>query len=374
MIKVLSVVGARPNFMKVAPLHRALLRSGAFQPKIVHTGQHYDERMSDVFFRQLEMPEPDIYLGVGSGSHAQQTARVMTAFEEVVLNEKPDLVIVVGDVNSTLACSLVAAKLHVPVAHVEAGLRSFDRTMPEEINRIVTDSISDLLFVTEQSGLDNLRNEGVPDEKVFFVGNIMIDSLVHFREKAARTTVLEDLKVRPSSYVLMTMHRPANVDQEQGLRTILETIEGIAAGRQVVFPVHPRTRQRFADFGLAERLSALKNLILVEPLGYLEFLRLMEQAMVVVTDSGGIQEETTYLNVPCLTLRPNTERPVTVELGTNELMELDPARILASVRAVAEGKRPRGTVLPPLWDGKTAERIVQVLEEVLRPERSLETV
>jgi UDP-N-acetylglucosamine 2-epimerase (non-hydrolysing) len=372
MIKVLSVVGARPNFMKVAPFHRALLRNGAFEPKIVHTGQHYDEKMSDVFFRQLEMPKPDIYLGVGSGSHAQQTARVMTAFEKVVLNEKPDLVVVVGDVNSTLACSLVAAKLHIPVAHVEAGLRSFDRTMPEEINRIVTDSISDFLFVTEQSGLDNLRNEGVPDEKVFFVGNIMIDSLTHFREKAAQTSILEELKVKPLSYVLMTMHRPANVDQEQGLRAILETIEGIAADKQVVFPVHPRTRQRFADFGLADRLGALNNLVLVEPLGYLEFLRLMEHAMVVVTDSGGIQEETTYLGVPCLTLRPNTERPVTVEMGTNELMELNPQRILTRVRAIAGGERSCGTV-PLLWDGKAAERIVQVLEEVLLPQRSLET-
>ena len=364
--KVLNVVGARPNFMKVAPLHRALEESGRFHSMIVHTGQHYDERMSDIFFRQLEMPEPDLYLGVGSGSHAEQTARVMTAFEEVVLDEQPDLVVVVGDVNSTLACSLVAAKLHVPVAHVEAGLRSGDRRMPEEINRIVTDSIADYLFVTEQSGMGHLRAEGVPDEKVFFVGNVMIDALVQFREKAARHTVLEDLGLTSAGYVLMTMHRPSNVDQEEGLRALLETIESLAAESRIVFPMHPRTRNRFREFGLAERLDAIANLTVLEPLGYLPFLRLMEHATVVVTDSGGIQEETTFLGVPCLTLRENTERPVTITQGTNELMSLDPPHIVRRVKEIRQQEREKKAP-PPLWDGEAARRIVEVLEEMLDP-------
>ncbi len=363
-MKVLNVVGARPNFMKVAPLHRAFVRSGTFESRIVHTGQHYDEKMSDIFFRQLEMPVPDIYLGVGSGSHAQQTARVMTAFEEVLLREKPDLVLVVGDVNSTLACSLVAAKCHVPVAHVEAGLRSGDRAMPEEINRIVTDGISDYLFVTEQSGLDNLRREGVPDEKVFFSGNVMIDALVQFREKARQTPILEELGLTAASYVLMTMHRPSNVDREDGLGALLETIEGLSADHHVVFPIHPRTRQRFRDFGLGERLERIERLTLLEPLGYLEFLRLMESAAAVVTDSGGVQEETTFLKIPCLTLRENTERPVTITLGTNELMTLDPGRIVRRVAELATVDRSSWQT-PPLWDGRAAERIVQVLEQVV---------
>ena len=360
-MKVLSVVGARPNFMKVAPLHRAFERTGAIDSRIVHTGQHYDARMSDVFFRQLEMPEPHVYLGIGSGSHAQQTARVMTAFEEVLLDEKPDLVLVVGDVNSTLACSLVAVKCHVPVAHVEAGLRSGDRTMPEEINRIVTDSISDYLFVTEQSGLDNLRHEGVAPEKVFFVGNVMIDALVQFRARAAATSALEDVGVTPKSYVLMTMHRPANVDREEGLSAIFETVKTIAATHQVVFPIHPRTRQRLNDFGFGPALEAMSGVVLTEPLGYLEFLRLMENAAAVVTDSGGIQEETTFLGVPCLTLRENTERPVTVELGTNELMELDPVRIGRRVNEVAGRGRGSKGQIPPLWDGHAAERIADAI-------------
>jgi len=363
-MKVLNVVGARPNFMKVAPLHRAFVNSGVFESRIVHTGQHFDERMSDVFFRQLEMPRPDVYLGLGGGTHAQQTARIMTAFEEVLLQEKPDLVLVVGDVNSTLACSLVAVKMHIPVAHVEAGLRSNDRTMPEEINRIVTDSISDYLFVTEQSGLDNLRREGVPDEKVFFTGNVMIDALVRFREKAAQTTVLEDLGLEPSRYVLMTMHRPANVDVEEGLQAILRTVELISDTHDVVFPIHPRTRQRFHDYGLSEQLKRIHRLKLLEPLGYLEFLRLMEHAAAVVTDSGGVQEETTYLKVPCLTLRENTERPVTIELGTNELMPLDPERIARRLMEIAyEDYSARS--IPPLWDGRAAERIVDMLHALL---------
>lgn len=365
-MKVLNVVGARPNFMKVAPLHRTLQAHDRIDSAIVHTGQHYDEQMSDVFFRQLELPRPDLYLGVGSGSHAKQTARVMTAFEEVVENEQPDLVVVVGDVNSTLACALVATKLHVPVAHVEAGLRSGDRRMPEEINRLVVDRIADYLFVTEQSGVDHLRGEGVSDDKIFFVGNLMIDSLVQFREKAAKTSIVEDLGLEEGDYALMTMHRPANVDHEEGVRKLLRIIEEIADERSLVFPIHPRTRNRFEEFGLADVLTSIEGLRLLEPLGYLEFLRLMETAAVVVTDSGGIQEETTFLGVPCLTVREHTERPVTIKEGTNELMPLDPDRVVQRVRDVAE--TDPASERPPFWDGQTAGRIAEVVEtECLEP-------
>ena len=360
-MKVLNVVGARPNFMKIAPLHRAMQARG-LTSRIVHTGQHYDEKMSDVFFEQLGLPEPDLYLGVGSGTHAEQTARVMTAFEPVVEEERPDLVLVVGDVNSTVACSLVAAKLHVPVAHVEAGLRSGDRRMPEEINRLVTDRLADYLFVTERSGREHLRAEGVPEEQIFFVGNVMIDTLVALRERAQRATITDDLELASGEYVLMTMHRPSNVDNRDGLAALLETIGGIAQDYPLVFPIHPRTRNRFAEFGLQDRLEAVEQLTLLEPLGYLEFLRLMEGAGVVVTDSGGIQEETTFLQVPCLTLRENTERPVTIEEGTNELMALDSEGVVGRVREIMRGKRPQGQV-PQRWDGRAAERIVDVLAE-----------
>ncbi len=361
---MLGVVGARPNFMKVAPIYRVLESNPVFFPMIVHTGQHYDERMSDIFFRQLEMPKPHIYLGVGSGTHAEQTARVMVEFEKVIEKEQPDLVIVVGDVNSTLACSLVAVKCHIPVAHVEAGLRSGDRRMPEEINRIATDAISDLLFVTERSGEENLKAEGVAPEKIHFVGNVMIDSLVHFRAKASQLDVLRELGVEAGQFALMTMHRPSNVDSVEGLTRILETIEAISGLTRIVFPVHPRTRQRMKDFGILNRLLDISNLTLLDPLGYLEFLNLMERAAVVITDSGGIQEETTFLGVPCLTLRENTERPVTIELGTNELVPLDPQEILTRVSDILKGKWKKGSI-PPLWDGKASQRIVAILEERL---------
>ena len=364
-MKILNVVGARPNFMKVAPLHRAFMSHGGFNSMIVHTGQHYDERMSDIFFRQLEMPEPDIYLGVGSGSHAQQTSKIMTAFEEIVIDEKPDLVLVVGDVNSTLACALVATKLHIPVAHVESGLRSGDRRMPEEINRIITDSISDYLFVTEQSGMDNLHAEGVSEDKVFFVGNVMIDALVQFREKAARSTILHDLGLEDRKYALMTMHRPANVDRKEGLSALLETIESVHNMLPIVFPIHPRTRHRFTEFGLEDRLNAISNLTLLEPLGYLEFLRLMEKASVVVTDSGGIQEETTFLDVPCITLRENTERPITVTLGTNQLMDLNPELIADRLLTILNDSDLRKKQELPFWDGEAAYRIVQIIEKTM---------
>ncbi|MFK7846586.1 MAG: non-hydrolyzing UDP-N-acetylglucosamine 2-epimerase [Rhodothermales bacterium] len=364
-MKIFNVVGARPNFMKIGPLHRAYRKFGNINSIIVHTGQHYDERMSDVFFRQLELPKPDIYLGVGSGSHAAQTARIMISFEGALMEHKPDLVLVVGDVNSTVACSLVAAKCHIPVAHVEAGLRSGDRRMPEEINRIVTDSISDYLFVTEQSGLDNLKREGVPDEKVHFVGNVMIDSLVHFREKAAESAILHELAVEPRQFILATMHRPSNVDSQEKLSLVIETLKGITSLMPVVIPMHPRTRIRLDAYGLMDRFRAIPNLIITEPLGYLEFLKLMDNAALLVTDSGGIQEETTFLKVPCITLRESTERPITMDLGTNELMELDPDAITGRASAILSGDRKIGEI-PPLWDGAAAGRIAGILERILR--------
>ena len=347
--------------MKVAPLHRAFVASGRIDSKIVHTGQHYDAKMSEVFFQQLELPQPDYYLGVGGGSHTQQTAKIMLAFEEIVAQERPDLVLVVGDVNSTIACTLVATKMNVPLAHVEAGLRSGDRSMPEEVNRILTDSVSDYLFVTEYAGLVNLAKEGVPDEKIFFVGNCMIDSLVHYREKAKNYNVAAQLGLSASEYILVTMHRPSNVDSPDGLDKILQLLEQAAPLAPVVFPMHPRTRNNFEKFGLETRLQALSNLHLLEPQGYLEFLGLMENAKVVLTDSGGIQEETTYLQTPCLTFRASTERPITVELGSNTLLaDLDPVRAFAQVQAVFEGRAKKG-IIPPLWDGKAAERITEVL-------------
>ncbi len=363
-MKIINIVGARPNFMKVAPLHRAFQQIVGLDSMIVHTGQHYDAKMSDVFFNQLEMPKPDYFLGIGGGSHAQQTAKIMVEFEKVMEAEQPDLVLVVGDVTSTIACALVATKMHVTIAHVEAGLRSGDRKMPEEINRILTDSISDLLFVTEQAGLDNLLKEGVPKEKIHFVGNCMIDSLVHYRQKAAELNTAQQLGLEANSYVLVTMHRPANVDTESGLNSILRVIEDTAKHKKVLFPVHPRTRSNFERFGLANRLNACQNLVLMEPQGYLEFLNLMENAAMIITDSGGIQEETTYLRVPCLTFRDSTERPSTVELGTNQLLaDLNPETVHEKVLEILSGKAKKGTI-PPLWDGKAAQRIANVLAEL----------
>ena len=384
-MKVIQVVGARPNFMKVAPLHRAIQKLAGWTSKIVHTGQHFDAKMSDVFFTQLELPKPDFFLGIGGGSHTEVTAKIMVAFEKIVEAEKPDLIIVVGDVTSTLACTLVAIKMGIKVAHVEAGLRSFDRTMPEELNRILTDSVADYLFVTEESGMQHLKNEGVADERVFFAGNVMIDSLVRYQEKAKTTTILEDLGLRASDsglstsdsglstsdsglstsdYLVMTMHRPANVDTKEGLESILELIELSSKDTKIIFPIHPRTRAHMEKFGLAERLDQAKNLIMTEPLGYLEFIQLMSNATAILTDSGGIQEETTYLGVPCLTFRDSTERPITVTLGTNQLLsDLDPKKTYAALQEILAGKVKKGSI-PPLWDGKAAERIAAQLAEL----------
>ena len=361
--------------MKVAPLHRAIKNLAGWTSKIVHTGQHFDAKMSDIFFTQLELPKPDFFLGIGGGSHTEVTAKIMLAFEKIVESEKPDLIIVVGDVTSTLACTLVAIKMGIPLAHVEAGLRSGDRTMPEEINRILTDSVANYLFVTEQSGLDHLKREGVPDEKVFFTGNVMIDSLVRYQEKAKSSSILEELGLQPSDlenrrdtsglhetdYIVMTMHRPANVDTETGLKAILELIELSTAKTKVVFPIHPRTRSNMAKFGLEDALTQNKNLILTEPLGYLEFIQLMTHSKAILTDSGGIQEETTYLGIPCLTFRDSTERPITVTLGTNQLLaELNPKITFAALEEILAGHHKKGQI-PPLWDGHAAERIAENL-------------
>ncbi len=361
--KIISVVGARPNFMKIAPLHRAFQQYPYIISKLVHTGQHYDETMNTVFFDQLELPKPDYFLGIGSGSHTQQTANIMLAFEPIIAAEQPDLVLVVGDVNSTIACALVAAKMGISVAHVEAGLRSGDRGMPEEINRLVTDSISDYLFVTEPSGLEHLQNEGVSAEKVFFTGNCMIDSLVYYREKSAALNILQKHRLSPKNYVLMTMHRPSNVDTEEGLESIIHMIELIAEQLPVVFPIHPRTRNNFEQFGLRARLNNIKNLQLLDSQGYLEFLHLMTNATAVLTDSGGVQEETTFLQVPCLTFRATTERPITVEIGTNELLsELNPDLACEKILQVINGAWKQGKV-PDLWDGKAATRIAAVIDK-----------
>jgi UDP-N-acetylglucosamine 2-epimerase (non-hydrolysing) len=360
LVKIVNVVGARPNLMKIGPIMDAWAKRPGVEARLVHTGQHYDANMSELFFRELGIPEPDLNLGVGSASHAVQTAEIMKAFEPVVLSERPDAVLVVGDVNSTIACGLVAVKLGVRLVHVEAGLRSFDRTMPEEINRVLTDAISDVLFCTEQSGVVNLRHEGIPAERVHLVGNVIIDTLVRHRARADASPVLSQLGLARGGYAVLTLHRPANVDDPAVLGALLEALESIARELPIVFPAHPRTRAKLEAFGYGPRLAALPALRLLDPLGYLDFLKLMAEAHVVLTDSGGIQEETTILGVPCLTLRDNTERPVTVECGTNRLVGRDPARILAAWREIrAAGSSPAR--IPPLWDGRAAERIADAL-------------
>jgi UDP-N-acetylglucosamine 2-epimerase (non-hydrolysing) len=331
---------------------------------LVHTGQHYDEKMSDLFFRQLEIPEPNLNLEVGSASHAVQTAEIMKAFEPVVLQWKADAVLVVGDVNSTIACGLVAVKLDVKLIHVEAGLRSFDRTMPEEVNRLLTDAISDFLFCTEQSGVDNLRREGVPDDKIFLVGNVMIDTLLKNKAKADKSDILDRLGLAPRTYAALTLHRPSNVDDPAVLGRLLDALEVIQKDMPVIFPIHPRTKKNLCSSPLAERVRKMANLRLIDPAGYLDFLKLMSDARLVLTDSGGIQEETTILKVPCLTLRENTERPVTAELGSNTVVGTNPEKILAAYRDTIAGCG-RKVRTPPLWDGRAAERIAKILVEKL---------
>jgi UDP-N-acetylglucosamine 2-epimerase (non-hydrolysing) len=362
MLKVINVVGARPNFMKVAPIVAAMKkRPSDFLPLVLHTGQHYDASMSDAFFTDLALPQPDVHLGVGSGSHAVQTAAIMERFEPVVLKEQPDWVLVVGDVNSTIACALVCVKLGIKVAHVEAGLRSRDRTMPEEINRLLTDQIADLLFTPSADADQNLLAEGIPRERISFVGNIMIDSLFTNLERARKSNIKSEMGLEERQYAVLTLHRPSNVDNPETFERILSALEAIAFDLPIVFPVHPRTMKTIAQFGLNDRIAASKNIRLVEPLGYLDFLNLYSTARLVLTDSGGIQEETTALGVPCLTLRENTERPITVEMGTNVIVGTDTRKIVSEASAILNGSRTKETRQPPLWDGHTAERILAVL-------------
>lgn len=358
-MRIMIVVGARPNFIKAAPIIERMRRFHDFlEPILVHTGQHYDEKLSGLFFEELKMPKPDIYLGVGSGSHAVQTARIMMEFEKVVLDSLPNLVAVVGDVNSTLACALVAKKCHIPVAHIEAGLRSFDMGMPEEVNRVLTDRISDYLFVTEGSGFQNLVMEGVDEDRIFFVGNVMIDTLLDHLRMASIRPVLSNLGLAVKRYALLTLHRPENVDDQKSLAMLLEAMTAISQKIPVVFPCHPRTRLNIDKFGLSSYFDDCR-FRLIEPQGYLDFLRLESEAALVLTDSGGVQEETTIMNVPCLTLRKNTERPVTLTDGTNILVGPYPEKIMAAVENILAGKIKSGQA-PKYWDGRASERIVEI--------------
>lgn len=360
MIKVLIIVGARPNFMKAAPIFAEMKRRpNEFLPRLVHTGQHYDPGMSDAFFDDLGLPKPDHYLGVGSASHAVQTANIMTAFEPIVVEEKPDWVIVVGDVNSTVACALVCSKVGIKVAHVEAGLRSFDRTMPEEINRILTDSISDLLLTTEEDAAENLLREGISESKIRFVGNVMIDSLFANLECAQLSDIRELLNVTENEYSVLTLHRPSNVDDARILEGLIDVFLEISEKLPIIFPIHPRTKAKLVESALVEKIST-SAIRLVEPMGYLDFLRLYSGSRFVMTDSGGLQEETTALGIPCLTIRENTERPITISMGTNILVGTDPNKIReAAFEAISS--TATGAKIPPLWDGKAAERICDEL-------------
>jgi UDP-N-acetylglucosamine 2-epimerase (non-hydrolysing) len=363
-IKILNIVGARPNLPKIAPLMREMQRHPAIEPILVHTGQHYDEKLSDIFFRQMGIPAPHVNLEVGSGSHAAQTAEILKRIEPVLLDHKPDLVLVVGDVNSTIAVSLAAVKLGIRVAHVEAGLRSFDRSMPEEINRILTDAIADYLFVTEEDAITHLLKEGRPREAIHLVGNVMIDSLRHFLPIAQQSPIGDDLGLKNAAnwrrFAVLTLHRPSNVDSTEKLSQLVGAIDAVAAEVPVIFPVHPRTQQRLTQTGITHHLQ----LRVIPPVGYLDFLCLLSKATLVLTDSGGIQEETTALGVPCLTLRENTERPITISEGTNLLVGTDPAKIVAAAQNVLRGHSKSGRI-PPLWDGHAAERIVAILQRVL---------
>lgn len=369
MKKIISVVGARPNFMKMAPLHKELLKhKNKVLHKIVHTGQHYDKQLSEVFFKQLGLPKPHINLGVGSGSHAEQTAETMVKFEKVVLKEKPDLVLVYGDINSTLAATIVCAKIlqngkPIPVAHIEAGLRSFDRNMPEEINRIVTDSLANYLFVPEADGMTNLYNSGIESRRIFFVGNIMIDSLIGYLPKAKKSRILKELCISKKNYALVTLHRPSNVDSKSNFLNILSIfkhINKLNTDVDIVFPVHPRTIKMIEKFNLYKELDKVKNLTLSEPIGYIDFLALTANSKFVITDSGGIQEETSFLNIPCLTLRENTERPITIKHGSNILCGSNENKIVNEMKKILNGNAKNRRKLK-LYDGQTAQRIVKII-------------
>jgi len=372
MIRLMSVVGARPNFIKISPITEELKKHSDFEHRLVHSGQHYDQLLSDNFFKDLALPVPDVNLQVGSGSHAAQTAEIMKRLEPVLLDYNPQMLLVVGDVNSTIASALTAAKLGIPVAHIEAGLRSFDMTMPEEINRKLTDAISSLLFVTEQSGVDNLVKEGISPDQIFLVGNVMIDCLLRHRALAADSAILNRLGISNNGcgfrpYGVLTLHRPSNVENRGTLEGILTAVEKIARALPVFFPVHPRTRKNIEALGLQQYLSdsmdrAANGIVPLDPLGYLEFLSLNDHAQIVLTDSGGIQEETTVLGVPCLTLRENTERPATVEHGTNQIVGVNSDNIFAAAQSILRNPA-RPARKPPLWDGNAASRIVTVIQQ-----------
>ena len=359
-MKIILVAGARPNFMKVAPLWNQLIKMpDVFEPILVHTGQHYDDLMSEIFFRDLDLPKPHYELNVGSGSHAYQTAQIMMGFEEVLLLEKPDWVLVVGDVNSSLACAMDAAKLQIPVGHIEAGLRSWDRSMPEEINRLVVDTISDLLFAPSMQACENLRREGIEDYRIHFVGNVMIDSLMLLSAKADESRILDIHGLSVREYVFLTLHRPSNVDCPDTLAGIVSALQTLKC--PIAWPLHPRTRNRLSQFGFLQGLEMMDNIKLMDPVGYLDSLKLQKNAKFVMTDSGGLQEETTAFGVPCLTLRENTERPETINIGTNTLVGVCSERIVAEAESVLNGHYKSGC-LPELWDGNAAERIVAVLK------------
>ncbi len=363
MIKLLNIAGARPNFMKIAPIIHAIAARSDISAKLVHTGQHYDSKLSDVFFKELGIPKPDINLEIGSSPREEQIKLIADAFRPVVEKEQPDVVLVVGDVNSTIACATVARELGIKVAHVEAGLRSFDMAMPEEHNRVATDKISDFLFITEQSGMDNLEKEGVPGKR-FLAGNVMIDTLIKNLEQAKKSTVLSDLGLDPKSFVVSTFHRPSNVDAKEDLEKVIESLSYLADSLPVLLPLHPRTKHSAEQHGLLDKLQSIPQLNLTEPLGYLDFLHLVSNAKAVVTDSGGIQEETTYLGVPCITMRENTERPVTLTLGTNVLIGSDHKKLQIEFEKVLTGSFKSGEV-PPFWDGHASERIVEILVKEL---------
>ena len=363
--KVVFVAGARPNFVKIAPLMRETRTHPELEAVLVHTGQHYDDRMSGIFFEELKISPPEINLGVGSGTHAEQLARIMIAMESLLKKLRPAMLVVVGDVNSTVAGTIVASRLNIPVAHVEAGLRSLDRTMPEEINRLLTDAIATWHFVSEPAGVANLQREGVAGERIHLVGNVMIDTLVTHLDEARRRNTAEALGFRAKQYALVTIHRPANVDQHKQALELIDCLAATSRFYPLLVPLHPRTRQSFERLGLLEKLANLPGARLVEPLGYLDFLSLQSDARLVLTDSGGIQEETTYLRVPCLTMRTNTERPITVERGTNTLVGADSAVLGQALERIASGRYKSGEV-PALWDGRTAARIVAILDEALQ--------
>jgi UDP-N-acetylglucosamine 2-epimerase (non-hydrolysing) len=392
-MKIILVCGARPNFMKIAPLLRAINKhnelikandQSLITPILVHTGQHYDYEMSQVFFQDLELPKPDVYLGVGSGTHAEQTGKVMIEFEKVLLKEKPDLVVVVGDVNSTLAAALAAVKLDIPVAHVEAGLRSYDRTMPEEINRLLTDQISDYLFTHSRDADENLKREGIPVEKIFFVGNVMVDSLLFNKARADQSQILAQLKLTKGGYALVTLHRPSNVDEKHSLKNIMSAMVRISEQIPVVFPAHPRTQKKLREFNLDNDVTVIgrspdgigktkqsrsesqsqSRILITAPLSYLDFLKLEMYAKFVMTDSGGIQEETTVLNVPCLTLRDTTERPITITQGTNVIVGNNPRKIIQEACKIL-GSKPKPPSHIEFWDGMAAERIIAILAKAV---------